>query len=401
MVETVKEPTEKSERIAELKKGLAAVAGMRALAKGNPSERKKDGRYSITREWTGHASGKPQHVVRFLDKPITDKTGKQTAYHETMEGAKAARDKHMADRWRDISGSDTEKAEQDYSHHLPQEAKAAGYKIRIDSKDSHTPGKPTWIMATAHGPKGDTVAKFHGALTGGGAGRFAQKNAEEAGKGHPRGIGGALHEAVKEHVGKMGGKFEEGNMGWTSQPVGKAEATGQPQNPYVRMASDASKHADSMSAWANANPSTRNHMRAAQAHIDAKNAHSAAYVQSGFPEFEYSGQPHSEKAAEHRRLASGGQPAQKSEQPLAVLARGVVSAMALRLLVKAEDIGKSEPLDKARKQETLGTTRSGKTVYGPTSAHVGAEQKFMGAVKSYGHHHPEIDRTMAEEAKYL
>jgi hypothetical protein len=47
----------------------------------------------------------------------------------------------------------------------------------------------------------------------------------------------------------------------------------------------------------------------------------------------------------------GGQPAQKSEQPLAVLARGVVSAMALRLLVKGETLGKAA-IPPGRRAET-------------------------------------------------
>lgn len=57
---------------------------------------KPDGRYSIAKEYTGHISGKPQHVVRFADKFVGS--------HPTKEGAAAIRDKHMAERQSTLSG---------------------------------------------------------------------------------------------------------------------------------------------------------------------------------------------------------------------------------------------------------------------------------------------------------
>ncbi len=57
-------------------------------------EKRKDGRYAISKEFTGHASGKVQHVVRFA--------GDFVGSHPTKEGAEAIRNKHAAKRQEDL-----------------------------------------------------------------------------------------------------------------------------------------------------------------------------------------------------------------------------------------------------------------------------------------------------------
>lgn len=68
----------------------AAEAGMPRHADG-----KIDKRYSIQQSYTGHASGKPQHVVYFNGM---GKAGERVGQHETKEGAEALAREHASKR---------------------------------------------------------------------------------------------------------------------------------------------------------------------------------------------------------------------------------------------------------------------------------------------------------------
>ena len=78
----------------------SATLGGDALAmgeKGMPrhSDGKVDSRYSIQRSYTGHASGKPQHVVYFNGM---GQAGERVGSHETREGAEQLAREHASKR---------------------------------------------------------------------------------------------------------------------------------------------------------------------------------------------------------------------------------------------------------------------------------------------------------------